>query len=239
MDAGTIKQNNLNFSRHFPAVLPSMGWYFAATKPDDSIVLPLDQWSCIFKHIHAVAKGAGLCFSKNHTGCNGAACYLGFRQIGKNSGRFLASKEKFKKNSAFGNAFYGQVNAERPGDKYLILSNLEQIEYSINIEVVNYWVTPLSLAGLVTLANFDSPQNNNTIIPFASGCQSMWTLPYKERKKKEPKAVIGAMDPAMRRHIKPDTILFSVSAGRFHEMAKNISLSFASEDNWLDLIGEL
>ncbi len=95
MDASTIKQDYQKVKRHFPAALPLMGWYFAATKPRESIVLPPDEWVCMFQHIYEVARGATLCFSVNSYGCNGAACYFGFKQPGENAGGFLASKEKY------------------------------------------------------------------------------------------------------------------------------------------------
>ena len=64
----------------------------------------------------------------------------------------------------------------------------------------------------------------------------MWTIPYKEKNKKHPKATVGALDPAMRKYIASDTILFSVSSSRFNSMAENIKKSFSSENNWLTLI---
>ena len=236
MDSRIIKKDNLEFIHYFPPTLPSMGWYFSSVTPKDSIELQPDIWTCIFKHITDVAKGKKICFSKNSAGCSGAACYFGFTQPIEKAGGFLASEEKFKENIAYGNEFYHRIKAKAPRKKYLILSNLEQIEDKICIEVVNYWVNPLSLSGLVTLANFDSPENNNVNVPFASGCQSMWTIPYKEKTKKNPKATVGALDPAMRKYIASDTILFSVPANRFNNLANNIKKSFASEKNWLTLV---
>jgi hypothetical protein len=107
---------------------------------------------------------------------------------------------------------------------------------AVVLHVISVSKNPMSLAGLVTLSNFDSLENNNVNIPFASGCQSMWTLPYKEKKKRPQKATVGALDPAMRKYIASDTILFSVPANRFNNMAKNIEKSFAHEKNWLSTI---
>lgn len=236
MDSRTIKKDNLEFVRYFPSALPSMGWYVSSVTPKDAIELQPDIWTCMFEHIAEVAKGKKICFSKNSTGCSGAACYFGFTQPNEKAGGFLASKEKFKENVAYGYEFYHQIKAKEPQNKFLVLSNLEQIEDNICIEVVNCWVNPLILSGLITLSNFDSPKNNNVNIPFASGCQSMWTIPYKEKDKKQPKATIGALDPAMRKYIASDTMLFSVPAHRFNNLAKNIKKSFARENNWLTLI---
>lgn len=236
MDSGRIKEANRNFIRRFPITQPSMGWYFSSVAPEDAIKLPTDIWTCMFKYIGDVAKGYKICFSKDSAGCAGASCYFGFSKPSDKAGGFLASEEKFKEKVAYGNEFYHQIKAREPLEKYLVLSKIDEIEDGIDIEVVNCWVKPLSLAGLVTLSNFDSSANNNVIIPFASGCQSMWTIPYKEKRKEYPKATIGAMDPAMRKYIASDTILFSVPATRFCSMSNNINKSFACENDWLELI---
>jgi glycerol-3-phosphate dehydrogenase len=64
----------------------------------------------------------------------------------------------------------------------------------------------------------------------------MWTIPSKEKKKRLQKATVGALDPAMRKYIASDTILFSVPASRFNNMAKKIERSFANENNWLSTV---
>ena len=236
MDSGRVKKANREFVSHFPITMPSMGWFFSSVPPEDAITLPTDTWTCMFKYIDDIAKGYKICFSESSSGCPGASCYFGFSEPSEKAGGFLASEEKYKEKIAYGNEFYHQIEAREPLERHLILSNIDEIEDGIDIEVVNYWVTPLSLTGLVTLSNFDSSENNNVIIPFASGCQSMWTIPYKEKAKECPRATVGAMDPAMRKYIASDTILFSVPATRFFSMANNIDRSFASDNSWLNLI---
>ena len=238
MEADVIKLDLLNFKQRFPCTLPATGWFFAATPPDNAIILPPGTWTCMFNHLKKVSAGKQICFSKDSSGCSGAACYFGFRQPNEKAGEFLADKEKFKEKNAYGNAFYQQIKAEAPQKKYLVWCRLEKLEDRRSVEVVNYWVNPLILSGLVTLANFDSPENSNVAIPFASGCQSMWTLPYKERNKKHPRATIGALDPAMRQYIPPDTLMFSVPSKRFHIMAQNIDNSFADDDKWRSLAAQ-
>lgn len=58
----------------------------------------------------------------------------------------------------------------------------------MKIEVVNLWVDAVSLAGPVTLSNYDRPNNDNVAVPFASGCQSIWTSPIKILTRKNQKA---------------------------------------------------
>jgi hypothetical protein len=106
------------------------------------------------------------------------------------------------------------------------------------VEVVNFWVGAESLAGLVTLSNFDQSTNDNVIIPFASGCQSMWTLPYRQQLGEHGLATVGALDPAMRCYLPGKVLLFSMPAGRFVELAGKVDRSFAVKDDWLELVGK-
>ena len=75
----------------------------------------------------------------------------------------------------------------------VVLERIESIEDGIHIEVVSLWVDALSLSGLVTLANYDRPTNDNVVVPYASGCQSIWTLPYKQAFERLPKSVVGSI----------------------------------------------
>ena len=236
MKAEILRKHTVHFEKHFPSVFPAMGWYFSTTQVNDSVTFESDTWECMFTRLDSVISGRPLCFSKEASGCSGASCYLGFKDPNEKSGYFLAEKEKFKEKAEYGIEFYKTIKAETPLKKYLILQKLEDIPHGIEVEVINLWVSPLVLSGLITLSNFDSASNDNVSIPFASGCQSMWTLPYKEKFKDKPKSIIGAMDPAMRTYIPDDTLLFSVPPERYITLAKNITNSFAGGQNWIQLI---
>ena len=179
-----------------------------------------------------------MCFSSENAGCPGASCYFGFKMPSTSAGYFLAEKEHFKKDGQLADAFYREIEASAPESDYIVVQALADIDDALSVEVINLWVDGLGLAGLVTLANFDRPTNNNVVLPFASGCQSIWTIPYKEKYEMEPKCVVGCMDPAMRMFMPSDLISFSVPANRFVEMTTNISGSFLEENQWKRLIGK-
>lgn len=236
MEAQLLKHDCQLFSRYFPTTLPIMGWYFSSEPPRNSTQPPAEKWSCMFEHITTIDRVRQICFSKNSSGCSGAACYFGFTSPSGKAGAFLSTKEKFKKTVDFGEEFYTQIQAKQPLKEYLVLASLEDIEDWVQVEVINCWVTPQILAGLVTLANFDSPRNDNVQLPFASGCQAIWTIPYKESDHPYPKATVGGLDPAMRKYIARDSLIFSVPSNCFHTMTQNISISFAQDESWLNLI---
>ena len=235
VDSGIVKKNIKNLTQYIPTELPSMGWYFSKKQPANCIVFEKNKWTCMFQYVEQVASGRELCFSSELTGCQGAACYLGFETPNKKAGSFLAQKEKFKNCVEYAEAFYNEIKAIKTTSKYLILGRIQDIPDEKSVEVVNLWINALSLSGLVTLTNYDRPTNNNVLIPFASGCQSIWTIPYKEKSNKKPKAVVGGMDPAMRKYISSEILLYSLPSERIVELTEYISSSFLTGKNWRNL----
>ncbi len=191
----------------------------------------------MFSYINVIANGEPVCFSVQNTGCSGASCYLGFKTPSKDAGRFLAERERFKKDAVLGKAFYENIGAHAAEAEFLIWTTIDNTDEHAAIEVVNLWVDAVNLAGLVTLSNYDRPYNDNVGIPFASGCQSIWTIPYKEKHAEEPKGIVGCMDPAMRKYLPSDVVSFSVTAKRFIEMTENISGTFLEQSSWKRLMG--
>ncbi|NOX33580.1 MAG: DUF169 domain-containing protein [Deltaproteobacteria bacterium] len=236
MDSRTVKKNLLELTQYIPTELPAMGWYFSNEQPSSALVFEKGKWACMFQYMEQITAGKQLCFSSQLSGCSGAACYLGFKTPSQQAGGFLAEKEKFKKCIEYGEAFYREIQAIKAKNNYLILSRIQDVPENTNIEVVNLWVSAMALTGLVTLANYDSPTNNNVLIPFASGCQSMWTMPYKEKLNQNPKAVVGSMDPAMREYLSPQVLLFSLPSERFVKLAGYIPNSFLLNSSWGELL---
>ncbi len=223
--------------RHVAAVIPyihpATAWYFADKRPKGSIMPDQDNWSCMFCHLPNLFSGDAICFSSDRTGCAGASCYLGFSAPAKDAGYFLAEKERFKKSVELGNTYYKELKIPTAPEKYVLWQRLESIPDECQIEVVNLWIQADGLSGLVTLANYDRPSNDNVLIPCSSGCQSLWTLPYLENEAAEKKCVVGCMDPVVRHYLAKDVLSFSMAAERFMEMANNVDGSFLESPKWL------
>lgn len=230
MDRTTTAQkvaDGLNqLMQHIPAKLPSMGWYFADTPPTNAIRPDKGLRTCMFSHMASILRGRPLCFSPEQCGCGGASCYLGFTQPSAHAGHFLAEKEHFKRSTALGNAFYDTVKARAPKTRYLNWQAVAHMDEQAPVEVIVLWTDGAGLSGLVTLANYDRAGNDNVLIPFASGCQSIWTIPYTEQARDEPRAVVGCMDPAVRPYLAADIVSFALPAERFIALAENIAGSF-------------
>ncbi len=92
--------------------------------------------------------------------------------------------------------------------------------------MINLFVDGMGLTSLNTLANYDKKTNDNVVMEFSSGCQSLYTLPFKEKFKENPKGVVGLLDPCVRKFLPDDVISFSIPSNRFIEITNNIEGSF-------------
>jgi hypothetical protein len=67
---------------------------------------------------------------------------------------------------------------------------------------------------------------------------SLWMLPYSEKGLEGGRCVIGSTDPAMRKHLGPEVLSFSMAADRCLEMMRNIEGSFLESTAWQGLVKE-
>ena len=212
---------------HVDFMLAPTCWYFAARPPDGAIAPRADAWTCMFALMGKVQSGRPVSFTAETPGCVGAGNYLGFNTVPAIAAAlYLSGKERLKKDAGLATAFYNEVKAPEAEEACLIFSRLDSIPGEVEVEVVNLWTGAASLSILHTLANYDRATNDNVIMPFSSGCQSIWTLPYKESGNAMPRAVAGSLDPTVRPFLPEETISFSAPAARFIEMSANIEGSF-------------
>lgn len=215
--------------RHVKPVFSPTAFYFAADPPHDALIPAPDSWTCLFSFFKQVQDGRAAAFSAERPGCAGAVSYFGFKELPIiPAALYLSHGEKLKKDASLAAAFYEEVQPMPAREPNLVFQRLDLSPEDAEIEVVNLWVGAASLALLHTLANYDRSANDNVIMPFSSGCQSIWTLPYKEKAKANPKAVAGSLDPTARPFLTTDVISFSAPAIRFMEMCGNIPGSFLS-----------
>ncbi|MHB0867648.1 MAG: DUF169 domain-containing protein [Thermoleophilia bacterium] len=215
---------------HLDFVLSPTALYFAATTPVSAVVPRDHAWTCVFALMKQIQSGTPAAFSAANPGCVGAASYLGFNTVPVvPAALFLSHKERLKKDAGLAAAFYNSVEPARARDEHLVLSRLDEIPDDGKVEVVNLWLNAQSISAMHALANYDRPTNDNVIMPFASGCQSIWTIPYKEKRKEFPKAVVGSLDPTVRKFLPGDVISFSAPANRFITMCANIEGSFMAK----------
>jgi uncharacterized protein (DUF169 family) len=107
-------------------------------------------------------------------------------------------------------------------------------------QVIVFFVDPDQLSALVVLANYGREDNQNVIIPYAAGCQTIGIYPYQEAKAEKPRAVVGLTDLSARVYIRKQLgdhlMTFAVPFLMFEEMEANISGSFLERPTWQRLL---
>lgn len=236
MNSELIKESLLKFTEVLPFNYPAVGWYFSSAEIENSFIFRKNRWVCMFMYQRMMMnKGKRIRFSGDSDGaCIGPAESFGFTEPEDDGGVFLAETERFKKNIEFSKAYTREAATliNPPKGKYLYMEKLENIDNNKEVEVVNLFPADItSLAKLVTLSSYDRITSmDNVLIPDASGCQSVFGIPYNEKFQENPKSVVGLMDTMARNFVPEDMILFSMPANRFVEMANNIKGSFLDKN---------
>ena len=110
-------------------------------------------------------------------------------------------------------------------------------------QAVIFFVNPDQLSALTVLANYGRGGNENVIIPYAAGCQTIGIYPYREGKSAKPRAVVGLTDLSARIYVRkqlgdPNFMTFTVPYALFKEMEQDVEGSFLERHTWLTLLHE-
>jgi len=235
MESCLVRELNLNYE---PVAI-----LLSNEKPEGALQSKEGQWSCTIPLFIAAAKGKTSVFERKTTGCNGGKVGLGFGQFPNYPGgieyflsvgkKGLFEGEGYKKSPELGVEYVECLPITDIPYQYVILKPLSQIDTSKEIpELVVFYVNNDQLSALTVLANYYRPGNENVMIPFSSGCQSIFLIPYAEAQKENPRAVVGLTDITARPMVDPNMLSFSVPYKMYLEMEDNIENSFLKTQQW-------
>ena len=102
------------------------------------------------------------------------------------------------------------------------------------LKSVTFWVNPDQLGLLLLGAHFNRPSADPlpVLAPFGSGCMQLVTL---FETLDIPQAVIGATDIAMRQHLPPDILGFTVTKTMYEQLCALDEQSFLHKPFWARL----
>ncbi len=124
--------------------------------------------------------------------------------------------------------------------RYVVLKPLPQVAEGERPEIVIFLVDPDRLSALVVLANYERGDNENVIMPWGAGCQTIGILAYREARSARPRAVVGLTDLSARKYIAKqlghNLMTFAVPFAMFQEMEANVPGSFLERDTWRELM---
>jgi len=156
-------------------------------------------YTCIFSQIAPVRQGRARAFNMENLGCFGAFIPLGFEsKVSDDVKNYICNIERVKKTYDHVDGLYEHHSSEGAPGKYLIFKRWDTLEEADNPQVVFFLANPDVIAGLHTLANFDSMTAYGVLTPAGSGCDSIVGFPMSELNSDDPKAFLGALDPSVR-----------------------------------------
>ena len=193
-------------------------------------------FTCIFSQIAPVRKGRARAFNMENLGCFGSFLPFGFTiEITEDVKNYVCNIERVKKTYAHVDGMYEHHSSQGVPGKYLVFKRWDTLEEQDNPQVVFFFANPDVIAGLHTLANFDSMTAHGVMVPSGTGCDSIVGFPMSELEAKEPKAVLGALDPSVRACVRPDIFTFSAPWTKFLSMVDNMDESFLAANCWANV----
>ena len=217
--------------------------------------------ACDIKTFGCFGAGVGLGFGnqyKNFPGGEDGFChFLSSGNASREGGMAVAEQIKsFMRPEAYDNFLHGERYIKTPKHvekfieclpmmeiptKYVVFKPLQDVNLLIEKpQTVIFFVNPDQLSALTILTNYGRGSNENVIIPYAAGCQTIGIYPYREATSKNPRAVVGLTDISARVYIRKqlgDNLMsFAVPLSLYEEMEQNVSGSFLERHSWKDLV---
>ncbi len=206
--------------------------------------------------------GVGLGFGnqyKNFPGGEDGFChFLSAGNAAREGGPELAEKIKpFMRAESHDNFLHGERYVKSPmlvkkfiknlpiidiPEPYVVFQPLDNVNTrKEKLQTIIFFVNPDQLSALIVLANYGCGDNENVIIPYAAGCQTIGIYPYREAKSKRPRAVVGLTDLSARVYVRKqlgdaNLMTFAAPFELFEEMEQNVPGSFLERHTWQSLI---
>jgi len=217
--------------------------------------------ACDRKTFGCFGGGVGMGFGDQYVNFPGGKdCFCHFLSGGNaqwEQGRQAAEKVKpFLRKESYDNFVSGERYIKTPERVHQFIENLPitdiPAEYVIfkpladidpqqeTPQVIVFFADPDQLSALVVLANCDRPDNQNVIIPYAAGCQTIGIYPFQEAEAQRQRAVVGLTDlsarVSIRKMLADHLMTFAVPLAMFEEMENNVANSFLERPTWQDLL---
>ncbi|HQG04144.1 MAG TPA: DUF169 domain-containing protein [Thermoleophilia bacterium] len=197
---------------------PLIGLYDAPdAAPFAPLVEPGEPHECVFVSYPRWAEGKTLHITRAKHGC-GAPHLLGVQERSREEMvKFLADEEGLRATHELMEEWLDAVPGYTPRYEHILIGPLRADQYEY-LRTVTFYVNPDQLAVLVTGASYYSrPDDPPVMAPFGSGCSQ---LVAAIGDLDAPRAIVGATDQAMRKHLDPGLLAFTVTRPMFERLCQ-------------------
>ncbi len=205
--------------------IPLIGFYDAPDPgPFEPLVEP-NKGDCVFLFYKNWLEGQTLHITKEHYGCGGAGRWMCGIELRSREEfiKFLVDDEGLKASPELMEKWIDSSATYQASHPHLFIGPLKESQWN-TIKSVSFFVNPDQLSTLMIGAQYNSaPEDPPPVIaPFGSGCMELF--PFKDPE--IPQAAIGATDIAMRQHLPPDILTFTVTKPMFRQLCELDERSF-------------
>lgn len=215
--------------------------YRSDTRPADALSLEKAVSGCMIPLLTVAARGKTVALSREDVGCQGGKAGLGLDRFQPGFIEHLLSTGKgaipgmgYKANADLAWT-YADGLPSSPSPAYVVLQPLDSVPETAEPEAVVFLVNADQLSALATLANFDSPLQNNVQLLFGAGCAQSLLYSLAAQAADSKTCYIGLTDPSARVHLDKDLLSFSIPYGRFQELEAQVPHSFLQKETWAKL----
>jgi hypothetical protein len=204
---------------------PVLGFYDAPDPaPFEPLIAPEGR-ACVFSFYRPWLQGKTLHITKARYGCGGAGYWMWGIELRSREEfiKFLVDEEGLKASHALMGKWIDAARSYRAEHPHLFLGPLKD-ECWPYIKTATFLVNPDQLSALAVGAQYHGAPDDPppVIAPFGSGCSQFQPFSNLEIAQ----ASIGATDIAMRRHIPPDILTFTVTKLMFKQLCALNERSF-------------
>ena len=223
--------------------IPLIGFYDVPDiKPFEPIAIPK---RCIFSCYKNWLKGESILISEGNCSCQGGGYWIGgvmpdwvLKSMETDSkplnifAKGLNQREGFKSSDELMLKWLENLQPYLIENEYVVIGPLKEDQYE-HLKTVTFYVNPDQLSILLHGAEYNnaSIHSNPITTAFGSGCGQMAAI-LGDLDTDVPKAAIGATDMAMREHLPPDILAFSVNKPMFEQLCELDEGSFLHKHFW-------
>lgn len=187
---------------------------------------------CIFSAYPAWQKGESVLITKEAFSCGGAGYWLcGIETRSRERFvDFLYAKEGLKASRELMQQWLEEHPPYQQQHPTIVIGPLREEQYD-TLRTVTFFVNPDQLSLLATAATYRHAvrEHQAVITRFGSGCSQLAAL-FDDLE--VPQALIGATDIAMREHLPPDILAFTVTKPMFEQLCEITDGSFFYKPFW-------
>ncbi len=204
-----------------------------------------DPERCIFSCYKNWLKGESIIISEGKCSCQGGGYWIGGVMPGwvlkktdadedplRVFAKGLNQREGFKSSDDLMHTWLENLSPYLIENEYVVIGPVKDDQYEY-LKTVTFYVNPDQLSLLIHGAEYNnaSIHSHPVITAFGSGCGQMIAI-LGDLDSDVPKAAIGATDMAMREHLPPDILAFTVNMPMYEQLCDLDDNSFLHKHFW-------